>query len=362
MQPPPGGRPMPEALQARAKGPGDVERELSVGFVLLNNFTLTPFATFVDALRLAGDEADLSRPIRCRWSIVSSARRPVKASCGIEIMPEEPLGDPSRFDYVVVVGGLLHKGAPADEQTLTFLREAARRNVSIVGLCTATLTLIRAGIMNGHRCCVSWFHYQDLMREFPEITAVADQVFVVDRRRITCAGGAGALDVAAWIIERQFGRAMAQKCLHILLVDQARPPNAAQPHPPGSEHVRDARVRRAILMMEQTMATPVSMRDLASRLNITPRHLERLFHAEVGISPQEYYRLHRLRFGRFLLVTTDRRISDIALECGFSDASHFTRAFREAFEQTPSQTRNDAERAATYDVDARLSQASQPGF
>ena len=353
---------MPDHMAPRLSTDAHQARELSVGFLLLNNFTLTPFATFIDAMRLAADEADLSRPIRCRWSTIASTRRSIKASCGIEISPEEPLGDPSRFDYVVVVGGLLHKGEPADEQTLAFLREAARKNVTVVGLCTATLTLIRAGIMSGQRCCVSWFHYQDLVREFPEITPIADQVFIVDRRRITCAGGAGALDVAAWIIEKQFGRAMAQKCLHILLVDQARPPNAAQPHPPGSEHVRDPRVRRAILMMEQTMASPVSMRELAGRLNITPRHLERLFQGEVGLSPQEYYRLHRLRYGRFLLVTTERRISDIALECGFSDASHFTRAFREAFDTTPSAARGSAERATSHDMDARLSQAVQPGY
>ena len=217
---------MPDHMAPRLSTDAHQARELSVGFLLLNNFTLTPFATFIDAMRLAADEADLSRPIRCRWSTIASTRRSIKASCGIEISPEEPLGDPSRFDYVVVVGGLLHKGEPADEQTLAFLREAARKNVTVVGLCTATLTLIRAGIMSGHRCCVSWFHYQDLVREFPEITPIADQVFIVDRRRITCAGGAGALDVAAWIIEKQFGRAMAQKCLHILLVDQARPPTA----------------------------------------------------------------------------------------------------------------------------------------
>ncbi|MFN0262723.1 GlxA family transcriptional regulator [Tepidamorphus sp. 3E244] len=333
-------------------------RELSVGFLLLSNFTLTPFATFIDALRLAADEADLSRPIRCSWSVLSSQRRAMRASCGIEIYPEEGLGDPARFDYIVVVGGLLHKGEQADSATLEFLRDAARKNVTVVGLCTAVMTLIRAGIMTGHRCCVSWFHYQDLVEEFPEITAIADQVFVVDRRRITCAGGAGALDVAAWIIEKHFGRAMAQKCLHILLVDQARPPNAAQPHPPGSEHVRDPRVRRAILMMEQTMASPVTMRELANRLNITTRHLERLFQSEVGVSPQEYYRLHRLRFGRFLLLTTERRISDIALECGFSDASHFTRAFRDTFDATPSSVRGSNDPEHSVEIDARISQTS----
>ncbi len=348
---------MQQLPQMTRIGEPDGRHELAVGFILLNNFTLTPFATFVDALRLAADEADLSRPLRARWRIISSTRQPIRSSSGIEISPEDPLGEPERFDYIVVVGGLLHKGEPADAVTLAFLREAVARNVTVVGLCTATLTLIRAGIMNGHRCCVSWFHYQDLVQEFPEVTPIADQVFVVDHRRITCAGGAGALDVAAWIIEKKFGRAVAQKCLHILLVDQARPPNAAQPHPPGSESVRDSRVRRAILMMEQSMASPVSMAELARRLNITPRHLERLFQAELGASPQEYYRLHRLRYGRFLLVTTDRRVSEIALECGFSDASHFTRAFREAFATTPSEARVTSTEGLTAEVDARLQQA-----
>ena len=85
--------------------------KLRVGFVLMHRFTLTAFSTFLDVLRLAADEGDLSRPIACAWEVMSPHRQPVRASCGIEIQPSSDLVDPAAFDYIVVVGGLLH-GAP----------------------------------------------------------------------------------------------------------------------------------------------------------------------------------------------------------------------------------------------------------
>ncbi len=45
---------------------------LSVGFVLLHRFTLLPFAAFVDCLRLAADEGDRSRQLRCHWTFMTS--------------------------------------------------------------------------------------------------------------------------------------------------------------------------------------------------------------------------------------------------------------------------------------------------
>lgn len=80
---------------------------LSIGFVLQSDFTLLAFAGFVDALRLAADERDRSWPIRCAWAVLSDADAPIRASCGINVYPTCSLVDPKRFDYIVVVGGLV---------------------------------------------------------------------------------------------------------------------------------------------------------------------------------------------------------------------------------------------------------------
>ena len=75
--------------------------KLRVGFILANNFTLTAFSTFIDTLRLAADEGDGSRPILCRWRVMSASGQPVRASCGVDVLPQSGLTDPSEFDYLV---------------------------------------------------------------------------------------------------------------------------------------------------------------------------------------------------------------------------------------------------------------------
>ncbi|MFO1436655.1 MAG: GlxA family transcriptional regulator [Gammaproteobacteria bacterium] len=327
----------PKRLGNPAASDGPV---LSVQFVLLPHFTLLPFAAFIDALRLAGDEGDRSRQINCQWTIAAASREPVESSCGVKVTPWEQFGDPRRYDYLVVCGGLLHRGPQTDHATLDYLRAAADAGVKLVGLCTGSFALVRAGLMKGRRCCVSWYHYQDLLREFPGVQAVADQLYVIDGNRITCAGGRGAIDVAAWIIERHCGHAWAQKSLRIMLVDGARPQTTPQPHPPMAESARDDRVRRAQLLIEQNLGEPLSVAELASRVSLSKRQLERLFKQELGIGPLEYDRRFRLGYGHWLLRNTARTVNQIALDCGFTDSSHFTRACKQTFGCTPGQIRD----------------------
>ena len=85
--------PDPSDIPASGKAQAPAPR-LRIGFLLAPRFTLSAFATFVDVLRLAADDGDGSRPIRCRWAILSHDLAPVQSSCGMRIEPDERLGDP----------------------------------------------------------------------------------------------------------------------------------------------------------------------------------------------------------------------------------------------------------------------------
>lgn len=327
--------------------PGPADRPgLSVAFLLTDAFTLTAFSTFIDTLRLAADDGDGSRQVRCTWTVLGDRSRPAKASCGVEIPAWDRCERPERFDYVVVVGGLLRQDRPLADDGLAFLNAAAAAGVRLIGVCTGSFVLARAGLLQGRRSCVSWYHYQDYLAEFPDQSPIADQLFVVDGDRITCAGGAGVADLAAFLIARHLGRAHAQKALHILQIDQARPAERSQPQPPLAEAVADPRVRRALLLMEQNLAEPLRVETLALRLSISPRQLERLFQSALGMHPNACYRLLRLRHSDWLLRTTDRTITSVAQECGFADGAHFARQYRQAFGRSPSSGRLGDPRAS----------------
>ena len=353
-------------LQTRADGAGshavatERARPVTFGIVLLPNFTLTAFSGFVDLLRLASDEGDFSKPVRCAWTVVGESLTPVRASCGIQIQPWQTFDDAGSFDYVVVIGGLLHSGPGASDATLRFVRHAAATASTLVGICTGVFALSRAGVMDGYRVCVNWFHYWDYVARFPgvdESLLVADRLFVIDRRRISCSGGRASIDVAAAILQRHIDAATVQKALRILLVEDAQRASAPQPHPPGTKPVTHPRVKRVVHLMEQHIGRPLSLEELADRVDMSVRHLQRLFKTQTGETPLAYARRMRIRTAAWLLTDSDRTVAEIAAICGFADASHLGREFRKEFGLAPNAYRADRVRA-----NAGGGQAPQPAF
>lgn len=313
----------------------DPRPRLTIGFILAERFTLSAFANFVDVLRLAADEGDRSRPILCRWHVLSSTMAPVRASCGLPLQPDQRLGDPRRFDYVVVVGGLIGAIERVDRQTVAFLREAAAAHVPLVGICTGAFILHRAGLMQGYRCCVSWFHRDDFREEFEGLEPVSDRIFVEDRDRLTCSGGVSSAHLAAHLVERHVGRVPARKSLNIMMIEEAMAGERPQPGTALELSSQDALVRRALLLMQETVEAPLPVARLAARLGVSRRKLERHFAEALGMTPLRASRAVRLARARQLLSDPARSVTRVAEETGFCDVSHFVRAFREAEGITP---------------------------
>ncbi|MBC2652772.1 GlxA family transcriptional regulator [Novosphingobium flavum] len=320
---------------------------LSVGVILTKRFTLCAFANFIDVLRLAADEGDRSRHILCDWKILSDTMTSIPSSAGITVQPDERLGDPTKFDYIVVVGGLVGEIDGFGSDYIAYLRKAAAADVPLVGICTGAFILHRAGVLDGYKCCVSWFHHRDFLEQFDGLDPVADQIFIVDRDRLTCSGGASSAHLAAYLVEKHIGRAQASKSLHIMIIDDALKGEEPQPGIPLGISTQDPLVRRALLITQQNIDSPLSVAEIARRMGISKRQLERRFQAALNISPQVAFIEVRLSVARHFLETTDKSITMIAIECGFCDSSHMSRMFRRRFGQSPFESRAAASRPAS---------------
>ena len=323
------------------------EPVLRVGFILANDFTLSAFSLFVDALRLAADDGDLSRPLRCRWPVMAARPDPVRSSCGLLVTPTSGLLPHGELDYVVVVGGLLRAQA-LDPDARAYLRAAAGAGTTLAGICTGSFLLCREGLMAGRRSCVSWFHYQDFKDEFPDQEVEADHLFLIDRDRITCSGGSNVADLAMHLVERHLGHAVARKAQHVMQLARTRGADGAQPHPPmATEAQPDERVRRALLTMEQHLGTPLPIDEIARRVGLSARQLERRFQHALGQCPTAAYRELRLRYASWLLDNSMLSVTEIAVEAGFADGAHFSRQFRQAYGHPPSQHRTARKQGET---------------
>lgn len=322
---------------------------LRVGILLWPGFTLLAFSGFVDALRLAADIGDRSRQVHCRWDVMAKSLEPVSSSCGVKVTPNSRFKDPRHFDYIVVVAGLLDKIHDAPENASKYLMQSASIGVPLVGICTGSFVIAGLGLLDGYRACPGSYHYKEFLECFPQVPANYDQLYCVDRDRITCSGGAASIDLAAYLVKRHCGSDRATKISYMVIVDRLRRPDSPQRILKfKNERITDVRVSRVIGLMEQNMAKPMLITAIARQLEINERQLERIFVQFTGLSPAHYYRRIRLQFGCWLLVNTKAAITSIALDCGFSDNAHFTRCFRKEFGQAPSHYRIlQAEQALT---------------
>lgn len=320
--------------------------KLKVGFLLAPNFTLLAFAGFVDALRLAADEGDRSRQIACAWEVMTSDGSPAIASCGVAVAPTAGLVAPDRFDYVVVVGGLRRQGPALPEPGLRYLRQAAAARVSLVGVCTGSFILAEAGLMVGRSACVSWFHHAEFGETYPNIPAHSDRLFIIDGPRITSAGGVSVILLASHLIELALGEGRARSARRIMIESPEQDEKGLQPvaFPRLAQSVPQT-VRRALLTIEQKMSGPISLGELAAFSGVGKRQLCRQFFDHLGQTPMSVLRELRLDHARRLLRTTNLSVTEVGFACGFSQPSHFARAYRRRWSRAPSLESRDIDSA-----------------
>ena len=101
----------------------------------------------------------------------------------------------------------------------------------------------------------------------------------------------------------------------------------------------EKRVKEMLEWIDQNLQTTVTLRKIAASANICSRECQRVFQRYVHYSPMEYLRLKRILMAAELLSTTDSPVIDIALECGFSSSSYFSKQFKLLTGSTPTDYR-----------------------
>ena len=99
--------------------------------------------------------------------------------------------------------------------------------------------------------------------------------------------------------------------------------------------VRHPKLSAVVQMMEDNIEEPISPSVLATDVGMSTRQLERLFRRYLNRSPKRYYMELRLQKARNLLMQTDISVINVALACGFSSPSHFSKCYRSHYNITP---------------------------
>ena len=104
------------------------------------------------------------------------------------------------------------------------------------------------------------------------------------------------------------------------------------------------RIKTMLQFIQEHYAENISVEQVASSASISPSECLRCFHDMIGTTPNQYLRDQRAQRAAELLCGTGLRVTEIAMQCGFQDASYFARAFRQVYGCGPTEYRRKARR------------------
>lgn len=295
-----------------------------VGFLLVDKFGLISYASVVEPFRAANS---LSGRELYNWKTISLRDSIVQASNGDRFIVDATIKEECDFDIIFVcAGGSAVKFK--DGEAFSWLRLQAARGARIAGVSGGTFLLARAGLLEGKRCTIHWEHIPAFREEFPELL-IEDCVYVIDGRRMTCAGGSAGLDLALQLIASDHSQAMANAVSDWYIQHQSRDSTITQRLSVQARYgIQDAVLVHAIVIMEMNISQPIICDEIANRCNISLRQLQRLFAMKIGETASRFYKKVRLQYAAALLRETPLSVTEISIASGFANAAHFSRSFR----------------------------------
>lgn len=309
-------------------------------FVLLENFSLLAFSSAIEPLRLANY---MSKEKKFLWKLVSVDKYEVTCSNGTKIMCDNNLDIATYRDDIIIICGGTNIKDNMTKKLLGWLRKEARKGLCIGGLCTASQILAKAGLLDNKKCTIHWENRDSFLEDFPE-HLLTSSVYTVDGNRYTAAGGVASADLILHLIGKEFGaelaNSVADQMIHTSIRTEKDNQRLSIPTRIGVRHPKLAAV---LELMEKSLEEPDSPSKLASKVGVSTRQLERLFRRYLDRSPKRYYMELRLQKARNLLLQTDMTVINVALACGFSSPSHFSKCYRNHFSNTPYRERGSVD-------------------
>lgn len=209
-------------------------------------------------------------------------------------------------------------------EAATALSTRCRRLVSI---CTGSFVLATAGLLDGRRATTHWRHAALLARAFPEVAVSADALFVRDRGIYTSAGVSAGIDLALSLVEEDHGPDLAREVARELVMFRQRPGGQSQFAAPLAAPVpRTPGVRTVVDLVSSRPDLEHDVRSLAGHAGVSPRHLARLFAAELGTSPARFVEQVRLDHARSLL-DAGHGVEETARSVGLGSTETMRRVF-----------------------------------
>jgi transcriptional regulator GlxA family with amidase domain len=326
------------------------QRTISIGLAVVHESAAAVLYSLHEVFSFVGQtwEEMTGRPagrVRMAPRLVAVQRGLMTGRLGAPLLPDATFADATVFDVVIASDMVLESGLDPRGRwsaAAAWLREQYARGSTVCSVCTGSVLLAEAGLLDGLEATSHWGAVPLLERFYPSVRLEPARILVPagpEHRIITSGGYTSWSELALYLIARFCGQAEAIRTAKVFVLgdrSEGQLPFAAMVKPRPHD---DAAIARAQQWIAEHYASANPVAHMVAVSGLAPRTFKRRFAAATGYSPIAYVQTLRIEEAKHLLETTAAPTDDIGMQVGYADPASFRRVFRRSTGVTPARFR-----------------------
>ena len=179
-----------------------------VALLVFNDVEVLDFAGPFEVFSVANERHDYAF---FDVTVVAKECKPVIARNGLSVNAHRPIGEVTQTDLLIVPGGLGTRPLIHDTEVIDWIRAVSEHAEHVMSVCTGSLLLAKAGLLNGLRATTHHRALKLLAELAPDTEVVADARFLDNGKVLTSAGISAGIDMSLYVVEKLLGKAVADE-------------------------------------------------------------------------------------------------------------------------------------------------------
>ena len=230
------------------------------------------------------------------------------------------------FDFLSFTKGEMDA---AIKHRKNWLWQQREKGVFIGSICSGALVLAKMGLLDSVQCTTHWKCLPYAQAHFPKARWLDNRLYVFDKEMFTSAGMTAGIDMALSLVDKWCSPLLAAKVAQEMVINVRRAETKDQQNIfLDFDNHFNAEVYRAQEILSSRLDVRFTVSDLAKMMNMSERHLARLFKHHTGQTIQAYRDRLRLQHGEQLLLNTEMFVKEIAVACGYESSRQFIRVWK----------------------------------
>ncbi|UFH54346.1 GlxA family transcriptional regulator [Spirosoma sp. KNUC1025] len=258
------------------------------------------------------------------------------------VNPDLQVQDVEKTDLIIIPAlfGNQREVMTLNEKFIPWIIKQYESGAEVASFCIGAFFLASTGLLKGKKCATHWRFANEFRAMFPDVDLVDDKIMTEDDGLYTSGGAYSYLNLLLYLVEKYAGRDIAILIAKAFMIDIDR--NSQSPFIifEGQKTHNDELIKKAQEFIEANFQEKITVDQLADKLALGRRNLERRFKQATSNTVMEYAQRVKIEAAKKSFETNRKTINEVMYDVGYSDVKAFRNTFKKITGLSPIDYRN----------------------